>query len=156
MKLVKHYMKKKVIKVSPTDSIFKVIKLLSKHHIAGVPVVKNKRVMGIITETDLIKFIKMDVQKTHSEFMTEPHSMSIVMMALIKNHLSTKRRLSNLSRVKVNDFMSENVISINSNESIIEAANVFDQNHIDRLPVIDDGKLVGIITRTDLIRALLD
>lgn len=156
MKLVKDYMKRKVIKVKPTDSVFKVIKLLSKHHIAGVPVVDKKKTVGVITETDLIRFMKLDLEKRHSELMSEPHTLSIVMMSLIKDQLSVKKKLANLSRIKVKDFMSENVIFIDPDESIIEAANIFDKNHIDRLPVIDEGRLVGIITRCDLIRALLD
>lgn len=156
MKVVKHYMKTKVRKVKPTDSIFKVAGTFSKYHISGAPVVRGKKVVGIITETDIVRFMKLDVSKTHSELANEPHAISLVILTLLKDRLNMKKHLENLSKIQVRDFMTRNVISISPEESILEAANLLDKHHIDRLPVIDNGKLVGIIARCDLIRALLD
>ena len=155
MKLVKDYMKKKVITIKPSDSIFRAAHILSKHHISGAPVVKNKRVLGVITEADMIKFMKLDLSKTHTELMTEPHAISVVILALIKDQLGVKERLERLSEVKVKDFMAKNVISIDPDENILEAASLLDKNQIDRLPVIKKERLVGIISRCDLIKALI-
>ena len=155
MKLVKNYMKTKVRKVRPTHSIFKAAELLSKYHISGAPVVRGNKVVGIITETDIIRFMKLDLSKSHSEFAAEPHSLSIVLLALIKDHLDVKKHLEQLSKIRVKDFMTREVVSVSPDENIIEAANLLDKHHIDRLPVIDGGKLVGIISRCDLIRALV-
>lgn len=156
MKLVKEYMKRKVFSVRPTDSIFKAAHILAKHHISGAPVLKNRKVMGIITEADMIKFIKLDVTNSQAEFMAEPHILSVVLLAMIKDQLGVKKRLERLARVNVKDFMAKNVISIKPEESILEAANILDKNQIERLPVIKNGRMVGIISRCDIIRALTD
>ena len=156
MKLVKDYMKKKVISCRQADSIFKVASILSKHHISGMPVVKNKRVLGVITEADIVRFMKLDLSKTHTELMAEPHALSGVILTLIKDQLGVKKQLERMSRIKVKDLMSKDVISIKPDENILEAATRLDQNQIDRLPVVRNGKLVGIIARADLIRALVD
>lgn len=156
MKLVKDYMKRKVITVKPTDSIFKVAETLSKHHISGTPVVRKGKVLGVITESDIIKFMKLDLSKTHTELIAEPHALSIVILALIKDHLGVKKHLEKMSKIQVKDFMTRDVISVKPDENILDAANLLEENHIDRLPVINKGRLVGIISRCDLIKALID
>ncbi len=156
MKLVKDYMKRKVVTVKPTDSIFKVAEALSKHHISGAPVVNKRKVVGVITETDIVKFMKLDLSKTHTELVAEPHALSIVILALIKDQLGVKKDLERMSKIKVNDFMTRDVISVSSNENILEAANLLDKYNVDRLPVINKRRLVGIISRGDMIKALLD
>jgi len=156
MKLVKDYMKRKVITVKPTDSIFKIAEIMSKHHISGTPVVNKRKVIGIITETDIVKFMKLDLSKTHTELIAEPHALSVVILALIKDQLGVKKHLERMSKIKVKDFMTKEVISVPPDENILEAAALLDKHHIDRLPVINKGRLGGIISRCDLIRALLD
>ena len=155
MKLVKDYMKRKVITVKPTDSIFKVASILSKHHISGTPVVNKRKVVGVITETDIVRFMKLDLSKTHTELMAEPHALSVVILTLIKDQLSLKKHLERMSKIQVKDLMTKEVISITRDENILEAATLLDKNQIDRLPVINRGKLVGIIARADLIKALV-
>lgn len=156
MKLVKDYMKRKVITVRSAESIFKAAHTLSKHHISGAPVVRNRKVVGVITEADIIKFMKLDLSKTHTELMSEPHALSVVILTLIKDQMSMKKHLEKMSKIKVKDFMATDVISVPPDENILEAANTLDKYQIDRLPVIRKGKLVGIISRCDLIKALVD
>ena len=59
MKLVKDYMKKDVIYFTPNDSIFDVAKVFSEKNISGAPVVDNGQIVGIISETDIIKFMRL-------------------------------------------------------------------------------------------------
>ncbi len=155
MKLVKDYMRKKVVTFKPNDSIFKVAKGLSKYHISGVPVVKGRKVVGIISESDIIKY--MDLKLPEDEVrMEEPHLLSILILSLVKDHLEFKKELEKMAKIKVKDLMSKDVVSIEPDENIVEAATVMEKNHIDRLPVLDRNKLVGIIARADLIRALIE
>ncbi|HHV52281.1 MAG TPA: CBS domain-containing protein [Synergistaceae bacterium] len=65
-----------------------------------------------------------------------------------------KAHMHGLGSAPVSEFMSEGVISISSNASIHEAHQLMVVHNIGRLPVVDNGKLVGILTRTDLLRAL--
>ncbi len=156
MKLVKDYMKKKVKKTRPSYSIFKAAEIMSKYHLSGMPVVRGNKVIGMITEADIIKFMKIDLSKNNAALAAEPHSISIVLLTLLKGEIDLKREIERLSKFKVKDFMTKGVISVAPDVSILEAANTMDKYEIDRLPVIEVGKLVGIVSRSDLIKALLD
>ncbi len=155
MKLVKDYMKTKVVYFRPEDSIFKVAKVLSKHHISGAPVVNNRKVVGVISETDLIKYMRLKLPQ-ESAMAHEFHILSILLVSMVKNQLEFKKEIEKMAKIRVRDLMSKDVVSILPDESIIEAATVMEKNRIDRLPVINSGRLVGIIARPDLIRALIE
>ena len=155
MKLVKDYMKRKVVCFKPKDSIFKVAKVLSKHHISGAPVVNKRKVVGVISETDLIKYMRLKLPQ-ESEMAHEFHILSILLVSMVKDHLEFKKEIEKMAKIRVKDLMSKDVISILPDESVIEAATVMEKHKIDRLPVVNSGRLVGIIARPDLIRALIE
>lgn len=155
MKLVKDYMKKKVVYFKPDDSIFKVAKVLSKHHISGAPVVSKSKVVGVISETDLIKYMRLKLPG-ESPLTHEFHILSILMISMVKEHWEFRKEIEKMAKIKVRDLMSKDVISISPEENIIEAATMMEKNKIDRLPVIRSGRLVGIIARPDLLRALIE
>lgn len=147
-------MNKEVISFKPADSIFTVAEKFYRHHISGAPVVDKEKVVGIISETDIIKFMRISIPQT--EPTAEPHLLTLILVGLVKGHLGLKKELEKLSEIEVKDLMSDNVISITSDQPILEAATLITKHKVNRLPVIDDRKLVGIITRADLIKALID
>jgi len=155
MKTVRDYMKKKVIFFKPNDSIFDAAQVLSKHHISGGPVVDGKKVVGVISETDIIEYMKLNIASRRVDT-AEPHVLALLIASIARDRLGVKKELERLSKIQVKDLMSTHVVSISSDQNILEAATVIEKNDIERLPVIDNDKLVGIITRADLIRALID
>lgn len=155
MKLVKDYMKKEVIHFKPEDSIFTVAEKFYKNHISGAPVMEKDEVVGIISETDIIKFMRISIPDA-GEAVAEPHLLTLLLVGLVKGKIGLKKELKKLAEIKVGDLMTDNIIFITSDQSIIEAATMISKHKVNRLPVIDDGKLVGIITRADLIKALID
>lgn len=152
----KDYMRKKVVSFGPHDSIFDVAEAMAKNDISGAPVVDGRKVVGIISVSDIVKFMQVNIPE--SDFLThEPHSLSMMVAGFIKEEIAFMREMKKLSRSMVKDFMSKDVISISPDATLIEVAEKLDKNKIDRLPVIDSkNRLIGLISRTDLLRALLD
>jgi CBS domain-containing protein len=147
---VKEIMKKKVIYFSPSDSIFKVAKIFSQRNISGAPVVENGKVVGVISETDIIKFIRM---KFPSSIATP--QLSLLILNFLKNTFGFREEVKKVSKLRVKDLMSKKVVSISPKASILEAAEKMEKFDVQRLPVIEKGKLVGIISRADLVKTLI-
>jgi|YelNatPaOPRAMG01_1025707.scaffolds.fasta_scaffold06838_3 CBS domain-containing protein len=151
MEVAKDLMKKDVVCFSPEDSIFHVAKTFSLKNISGAPVVKDGRIVGIISETDLIKFIKMQaIEPAHPEF-----GLSLSLVDLLRRYISMRKELKNIGKVKVGDVMNKHVVCVSPETSLPEVAEIMDKYDIHRVPVVENGKLVGIISRSDLIRSLI-
>lgn len=161
MKKVGNFMKRKVVYFKLTDSVFKVAKVLSKRHISGAPVVNKGKVVGVISEADIIKFMSLklsDMMVFTHEVMHEI-SLSLLLLHFMKigrDQVKLKDELKRISKTEVRHMMSRDVVSVDSDTNLFEAAGIMEKFDIDRLPVIDNGKLVGIVTRADLIRALIE
>jgi len=159
VKKVKDFMNKKVVSFKPQDSVFDVAETFSKMGISGAPVVNKGRVVGVISETDLVKFMSMKLSAIMSSYEMPLQSLSTLCLNLIKagkDHLDVKRDIDRLLKIKVKDVMSREVISVKPDMNIFDVASVMKKHDINRLPVVSKGRLVGIIARADLIRALVD
>ena len=120
----KDVMTKKVITISPEATLADVVKLLEANGITGVPVVDaDEKVIGIITEKDILNFVL-----TYS---------------------------SKVQITKIKEAMTKNVICFTSDTDIDKIALCFSKSDIRRVPIVDEGKLVGIISRKDLISSLI-
>ncbi len=155
MKKVKHFMKTDVIYFNPEDSVFDAAKGFSVNNISGAPVVKDGKVVGVISESDIIKFMKLKFPEEKFE-VNEPHTISLIVMFMLKDQIEFKKELQRISKIKVKDVMSKIVLHTHPEANLHEVATLMDAHDINRLPVIVEGKLVGIIARADLIKALID
>ncbi|MEM5793828.1 MAG: CBS domain-containing protein [Candidatus Aenigmatarchaeota archaeon] len=156
MKKVRDFMNCNVIFVSPEDSIFKAAKIFCDKNISGAPVVEEGKVVGVISISDIIRFVSMKLQKAD---LAQIPSLSLLLFDFIKSskeYLQMKKEINKILKVKVRDVMSKEVVSVNPEASLIEAASLMEKNDVNRLPVIENDKLVGIIAREDLIKALIE
>ena len=111
--------------LNPDTPIMKAVSFLLRHRVTGAPVVDYKgMLLGMITESDLLR--------------------------LITEGVGSKPPID----VKVSDFMTTDVITVPSTADVYYVAGLFNENKFRRLPVVDDGKLVGAITRFDLLRVV--
>ena len=149
--LVRDAMTKNIVSVNPDDMLEKVLDILAKNNISGCPVVSRKNVVGVISQTDILKLIDV-----HSKIQTPESVLFPLILAAIKSehYDRLKDSLKDVLEMKVRDFMSKIVISINADEDIYKAARLMNKNDVDRLPVLEEKKLVGIIARGDIIKAL--
>ena len=133
LELVKDWMSREVITVSPDASLPEVSGLLTEHRIRRLPVVDNGRLLGIVTFGDVRA--------------ARPSSVNTLDVAEM-NYL--------LAQIKVRAFMSEHPVTIEPEATIGAAAQVMLQKSISGLPVVTPaGALVGIITESDIFRMVV-
>jgi len=140
MKLIKEIMVEQVITAKPEDSVTEVVKLFRKKDIRGAPVIENGKIVGIISEKDIAKLMeKHHVQP--EKLMPKPFD------------IGAPFRLMKAAETKVKDIMTKKVVFISPDASAVEAATLMVQKKINRLPVVNGSNmLVGIVTRTDILR----
>ncbi len=153
--LIKDIMKKPIVVYEDND-LTDVIKLFREKKISGAPVLnKDGKLVGIISESDIVKTLI-----THNEDLNLilPSPLDLIELPL-KTALKIeefKEDLKNALKTKVRDVMTKKVVVAKPDMTINDAAKLMVENNIKRLPVVDDeGNLIGIVTRGDLIEALI-
>jgi acetoin utilization protein AcuB len=131
--LVGTRMKHPVITVTPEMPINEALNLMKSERIRRAPVIKGGNLIGIVSAKDLLNASPSPVT-----------SLSIWEM----NYL--------LSKITVKDVMTQKVLTVTENTPIEEAAKIMADNKVGGLPVLRDGKVVGIITETDLFKVFLE
>ena len=134
-----------VITVGPDTSVPELASLLAERGISGVPVVDQGRVIGIVSEGDLLHRAETGTERRHQRrrfrwFDPRPQEEA---RDYIKSHGRT-----------VKDIMTSDVISVSESADLAEVAELMETRRIKRVPVLREGKLVGIISRANLVRAL--
>jgi len=144
-------MSKNVITISPEENISKAIELMAKNNISGLVVVENEKVVGIISESDILEILKSPFPEIKN--LT---NVTLSIFMLLKKGIESFNYAKKIAKLKVKDLMTKRVFYVGPNDTIEEAARIMSEKDIRRLPVIDEGKLVGIISRTDILRALME
>jgi acetoin utilization protein AcuB len=131
--LVRERMSYPVVSVSPDMPINEALNLMKKEHIRRTPVMKEGKLVGIVATEDLLNASPSPAT-----------SLSIWEM----NYL--------LSKITIKDVMTKDVMTVADDTPIEEAARIMADNKIGGLPVIREGKVVGMITETDLFKVFLE
>jgi CBS domain-containing protein len=134
-----------VITASLDMTVRDAAKQLVDNHISGMPVVDaSGKVVGVVSEGDLLHRVETGTASRRRswwlEFLTSNRQLA---STYIKEHAH-----------RVKDVMSERVISVSEETPLAEIADLLERYRIKRVPVLKDGKLVGIVSRANLIRAL--
>ncbi len=153
MILVKDIMTPNPVTVRVDSPIREAAGLLRKYHIGGLPVMDGDRVAGIVTETDIISLLNVG---DFSSDLWLPSPLEVIEVPIREfiNWEKTKRALTDISDMKVRRIMSGPAITIDEDSDIADAASLMLRERIARLPVLRDGKLIGIVTRADLVRGI--
>ncbi|SDK95386.1 CBS domain-containing protein [Natronincola ferrireducens] len=144
--LAKDIMTKEVIRVKKDSTVEEVIKLVLEHNISGLPVVDDENnVIGIITEGDLIYRSKKLHIPTYFTLLDS--------YIFLENPQNLEAQLKKMVGYKVKDVMTSKVIMVDLEETIEEIATLMSEKNINRVPVVKEGKLMGIVSRRDIIKA---
>lgn len=140
-------MTRKVITISPAARVEDLAKLLEEHRIGGVPVLdQNSRLVGVVTQSDLVQ---------RSRDLELPPALNILDLHLfLETPSGFKKRLEKLLGDRVRDVMTGDPITVAPNTPVNEIAQIMATKGVHTLPVLEGGKLVGIVGKLDLIRGL--
>jgi CBS domain-containing protein len=138
-------MAKDVVTVSPQTTVREIAVVMAERRISGVPVVDEAgKLVGIVSETDLLHRAETGTEKRHKWWLG----------ALIDaDQLAREYAAAHARRAA--DIMSTRVVTIDADADLGAVADLLDRRKLKRLPVTKDGRLVGIITQGDLVRALV-
>jgi CBS domain-containing protein len=137
------------ITVVPDDSVETVIRVLQEHELTGVPVVNGSdRCVGIVTEADLI--LTEDGTDLHL-----PHHIDIMGgVIFIESLKHFGERVQKAFASDVQHMMTPDPVTIEPSATVHEAARLISRSKHNRLPVVEHGRLVGVVTRVDVLDAL--
>jgi CBS domain-containing protein len=136
-----------IIKVQLDTRVSEIARLMSQHRVSGLPVVDaDDRVVGIVTELDMM------VRNTHFEL---PQFIFIFdAMIPLETPGHYRERLENVLGTTAREIMSETAATITPDATIEELAELMVDRRMNPIPVVEDGRLVGIISRSDIIRLM--
>ena len=147
--LAKTIMTKDVIAVRPEEKVEKVVRILVDNKISGVPVVdEDNYVVGIITEKDLM--IKA------SELKVPFYVTLFDSIIFLENPMRFNNDIKKYTAASVKEAMTAKVISVEEDTPVSEIVAIMQKRNINRVPVLRHGKLIGIITRNDILKSLVE
>jgi CBS domain-containing protein len=133
-----------VVTVRRDTDVAEAIKLLAEHDVSALPVLdENGALVGMLSEVDLIRRVEIGTEKHRPWWVEAVTGASTLATEFAKSHGK-----------KVGEVMATGVISVSEDAPLSEIAAVLERNRIKRVPVVKDGKLLGIVSRANLIQAL--
>ena len=136
-------MTREVVSVGPDTPVRAIAELLFTRRISGVPVLEDGRLIGVVSEGDLIGHAAATGEQRRSWWLSGLMNDSASARDYAKTHGRTAR-----------DVMTSAVITIGEAATLAEIAKTLERHRIKRVPVLREGKLVGIVSRGNLLQAL--
>ena len=147
MLTAKDIMTRTVVTVRPETSIEELAALLVKNQISGVPVVDDKGVLyGIVTENDLI---------SQNKRLHIPTVVSFLDAAIyLESSKKFEQEVKRITATKAGDICARKVLTISEDTTLVDIATIMDEKKTPLLPVVKNGKLVGIVGKRDVVKAV--
>ena len=141
---VSDIMTRRVISVAPDATILDAVGLMLKHHVSGLPVIDaHGRLAGIVTEGDFLRRPETGTERRRSRWLDAVFGPAEGAKRYVHSH-----------GTKVGDVMTEKVVTVDERETLEQVVHLMEVHRIKRLPVLRGGKVVGIVSRANLMRAL--
>ncbi|HWB49501.1 MAG TPA: CBS domain-containing protein [Stellaceae bacterium] len=133
------------LSVGPETALVEAARLMLQHRISGLPVTDGKgAVVGVVTEGDLLR---------RAETGTARHRTGWLAFLMGPGRLADEYVDAHARRV--GEVMTQDVVAIGASTDLAEIVQLMEKRRIKRVPVVTNGKLVGIVSRSDLVRALV-
>jgi CBS domain-containing protein len=137
-------MTRDVVTVAPDRSIHEIATLMVENHVSGIPVVGDGgKLLGMISQSDLLHRAEIGTERKRKWWFRIFADSDALARDFVKAHGHT-----------ANDVMTRYIVSVREDADLRDVADILDKHKIKRVPVVNEGRLVGIITRGDMVRAL--
>ncbi len=137
-------MTRTVSTVRPATKLAELANKLVAEHVSGMPVVDDEgKLVGVVTEGDLLRRCETGTEAQHGVWFSLFRGPGRLADEYVRSHGRT-----------VGDVMTQDVISVDENAELTDVVTLMTKRHIKRVPVLRDGKMVGLVSRADLVRVL--
>jgi CBS domain-containing protein len=133
-------MTRDLVSLMPGHSVRHAAQIMIEHRVSGVPVVENDKVVGMLTEGDLLRRVEHGTDGRSLHFLLSPAGAA---RDFVRTH-----------SWRVADVMSSPVVTVVETMPLADAAILLSTRGIKRVPVLRDGQLVGILSRADLLKII--
>lgn len=142
---VKEVMTTSVIGVTPDTSVVELGELFFRHRIGAVPVLgPSRQVLGIVSDGDLMRRLRLLNASPHLRWWR----------IVGPNRIDAARQYASVHKFKALELMSSPVVTVTEELALSAVVEIFEQHGIKRAPVVRGGKIVGMICRKDVLRAV--
>jgi len=140
----KEIMTRRVVRVAPGAAVGEIANLLLRHRISAVPVVDAEdRILGVVSEAELTHRAEIGTERYRSWWTRLLAGPETLALEYVRSHGS-----------RAADVMCRDTPAVGPNAPLAEIVRLFDRRRIHWVPVVDGGKLLGVVSRTDLLRGL--
>jgi CBS domain-containing protein len=140
----KDVMRGNPLTVGPDASISEAIAIMDKSGASGLPVVDaNGQLVGILTEGDLLRRVETGTERHRQGW-----------LELLVGPVGTAADYVRSHTRRVGDLMTRDVVTVSEDAPLEEVVELMERKHVKRVPVVGDGKVIGIVSRADLVRAV--
>lgn len=140
-------MNRKPVVVHPLDNVSKVAAVLAEHEISAAPVVDAEgKLLGMVSEQDLMRQLGTKQESRRAwwlQMLAEGEDLAPDFIEYLKQE---KRNAG--------DLMTHDVVSVTEDAAVADIVDLLVQHHIKRVPVLRGGKVIGIVSRADIVRAV--
>jgi CBS domain-containing protein len=132
-----------VIVAHPDTTLEALVDLMLDHRISGLPIVDEGIIVGIVSESDLLRRAETGTEKRRSHLLELLSSTSAASADYVRTHGR-----------KASEIMSTDLITVTPDTPIAEIADILESRRIKRVPVVVEGRVLGIVTRANIMKAL--
>lgn len=147
-----------------TDTIRSVLERFTEYRISGMPIVDaNRRVVGYVSDGDIMRHFGKHVQPEHHSFASligYYYGVSVnedptPTERAAGDTAELRKLISRASQARALDVSQKNVVTVGENTGLLDTLQLFAKEEIKKVPVVQGDRLVGIVSRGDVVRALV-